>query len=490
MNDDNQELKKKTISGLIWRFAERCGAKGVEFIVAVILARLLAPRDYGLIAMVTVFITISQVFIDSGMGNALIQKKDADDLDFSSVFYFNILICTAIYTILFVASPFIARFYKTPELTSVLRVLSVTIIISSLKNVQQAYVSKHMLFKKFFFSTLGGTFAAAVIGIVMAYAGWGVWALVAQQIMNALIDMVILWITVKWRPIKAFSLERLKSLFSFGWKLLVSAIVDTTYNNVRQLIIGRVYSSADLAYYNRGRQIPNLVVTNINASIDSVLLPALSEEQNNVERVKMMTRRAIKTSSYIMWPLMLGLVVVAEPLTRLLLTEKWIESVPYLQIFCLVFAFQPVQTANLNAIKAMGRSDLFLRLEIIKKSIGLLILSFVMKHGVFAIAVSLLVYTFVAQILNSFPNKKLLNYSYLEQLKDIWPYIGLASFMLALIYPISLLGWNDISTLLIQVFSGIVIYIAGSILFKLDSFQYIWNIVKGLLRREHDREEK
>lgn len=484
MNDTNQELKEKTISGLIWRFAERCGAKGVEFIVSIVLARLLAPRDYGLIAMVTVFITISQVFVDSGMGNALIQKKDVDDLDFSSVFYFNIVVCMVIYVILFAVSPYIARFYKTPNLTPVLRVLSITIIISSVKNVQQAYVSKYMLFKKFFFSTLGGTLVAAIIGVIMAYAGFGVWALVAQQIINVLIDTIILWITVKWRPIKDFSFDRLKELFSFGWKLLISAIVDTTYNNIRQLIIGRVYSSADLAYYNRGKQIPNFMVNNINTSIDSVLLPALSEEQNHIERVKVMTRRAIKTSSYIMWPMMLGLAVVARPLTRLLLTEKWLGSVPYFQIFCLVFAFQPIQTANLNAIKAMGRSDLFLRLEIIKKTIGLLILFLVMKHGVFAIAVSLLVYTFVAQILNTLPNSKLLNYSYWEQLKDIFPYLGLSGFMLVAIYPISLIGWNDIITLLLQVLFGIVIYVIGSFFLKLDSFQYIWDIVNTFIRKK------
>ncbi|MCM1180022.1 MAG: lipopolysaccharide biosynthesis protein [Clostridium sp.] len=484
MNDTNQELKEKTISGLIWRFAERCGAKGVEFIVSIVLARLLAPRDYGLIAMVTVFITISQVFVDSGMGNALIQKKDVDDLDFSSVFYFNIVVCMVIYVILFAVSPYIARFYKTPDLTPVLRVLSITIIISSVKNVQQAYVSKYMLFKKFFFSTLGGTLVAAIIGVIMAYAGLGVWALVSQQIINVFIDTIILWITVKWRPIKDFSFDRLKELFSFGWKLLISAIVDTTYNNIRQLVIGRVYSSADLAYYNRGRQIPNFMVNNINTSIDSVLLPALSEEQNHVERVKVMTRRAIKTSSYIMWPMMLGLVVVARPLTRLLLTEKWLGSVPYFQIFCLVFAFQPIQTANLNAIKAMGRSDLFLRLEIIKKTIGLLILFLVMKRGVFAIAVSLLVYTFVAQILNTLPNSKLLNYSYWEQLKDIFPYLGLSGFMLVAIYPISLIGWNDIITLLLQVLFGIVIYVIGSFFLKLDSFQYIWDIVNTFIRKK------
>lgn len=480
---ERNDLKQKTIAGLFWRFAERCGAQGVSFVVSIVLARLLAPNDYGLIAMVTVFITISQVFVDSGMGNALIQKKNADNLDFSSVFYFNVVICLIIYALLFLVSPYIAKFYNSPELVPVLRVLSLTVVISAIKNVQQAYVSKHMLFKRFFYSTLGGTVFAAIVGIVMAYLGYGVWALVAQQLVNIIIDTTILWLTVKWRPTKEFSFNRLKRLFSFGWKLLIAALIDTVYSNIRQLIIGKLYSSADLAYYNRGKTIPNLVVTNINSSIDSVLLPALSVEQSHVEKVKAMTRRAIKISSYIMWPMMIGIVVVAEPLVRILLTEKWIEAVPYLRIFCIMFAFQPIQTANLNAIKAMGRADLFLKLEIAKKVLGLLILLVVVKHGVLAIAGSLLIYTFVAQLLNALPNRSLLNYSYFEQLKDIIPYIGLAILMAVIIYPICMFNWNDFITIVIQVIFGAVIYVVGSIIFKFDSFGYIYKMLINFLKK-------
>ena len=453
-NANNQGIKDKTISGLFWRFAERCGAEGVTFIVSIVLARLLDPSDYGLIAMVTVFIAISKVFVDSGMGNALIQKKDADELDFSSVFYFNIVICLGIYALLFVFSPVIAMFYRKTELTALIRVLGITIIISSVKNVQQAYVSRHMLFKNFFFATLGGTLGAAALGILMAFMGFGVWALVAQQIFNTFVDTVILWIMVKWRPIKAFSLKRLKGLFSYGWKLLVSSLINTVYDNLRQLIIGKMYSSVELAYYNKGRSFPSTIVTNINSSIDSVLLPAMSKEQSDVQRVKTMTRRSIRVSSYVMWPMMIGLAVVAEPVISLLLTDKWLDSVPFLRIFCIIFAFQPIQTANLNAIKAMGRSDLFLKLEIIKKTIGLIILLIAMRFGVFAIAASLLVYNVIAQILNSSPNWKLLGYTYFEQLKDIFTYIILSCLMAVIIYPISFLGLADIFTLILQIVVG------------------------------------
>ena len=267
---------ESVVKGFMWRFAERCGAQLVSFVVSIVLARILSPEDYGTIALVTVFTAILQVFVDSGLGTVLIQKKDADDLDFSSVFYFNFIVCLVLYAVMFLAAPYIALFYEDSTLTSVIRVLSLTIVISGVKGIQQAYVSRNMLFKRFFFSTIGGTIFSAFLGIGMACAGFGVWALVAQQISNTAIDTLILWITVKWRPKKVFSWQRLKYLLSFGWKLLVSALLDTGYNNLRNLIIGKLYSPTDLAFYNQGDKFPKVIVTNINASIDSVLLPTMS----------------------------------------------------------------------------------------------------------------------------------------------------------------------------------------------------------------------
>lgn len=479
MND-----KTTVTSNFIWRFMERCGAQGVTFIVSIVLARLLAPSVYGTIALVTVFTTIMQVFVDSGMGNALIQKKDADDLDFSSVFYFNIAMCLMLYIIMFIIAPFIAAFYEMPELTPVIRVLSLILIVSGIKNVQQAYVSRNMLFKRFFFSTLGGTIVAAVVGIVMAYMQYGVWALVAQMLCNAVIDTTILWITVKWRPKKQFSFERLKSLFSYGWKLLVSALIDTVYNDLRQLVIGKIYSKEELAHYNQGDKFPKLIVSNINTSIDSVLLPTMSKAQDDKNAVKNMTRRSIKTSTYIMMPLMAGLAVCAEPLISLIMTDKWLPCVPFLRIFCISYAFWPIHTANLNAIKAMGRSDLFLKLEIMKKMVGIIALLSTMWISPLAMAYSLLVTSVLGQIINSWPNKKLMNYSYLEQLKDMLPQIGLSLFMGAVVYCVKFIGLNDILTLLIQVSVGAIIYITLSKVFRIDSFEYLINTVKGLFNRQ------
>ena len=406
----NQIDNKTTIKNFIWRFAERCGAQGVSFIVSIVLARLLEPSVYGTIALVTVFTTILQVFVDSGLGTALIQKKDADDLDFSSVFYFNFTVCLVLYFGMFVSAPYIAKFYGDETLVPVIKVISLTLVISGVKNIQQAYVSRNMLFKRFFFSTIGGTIASAFVGIFMAYIGMGVWALVAQQLSNATIDTIILWVTVKWKPKRMFSWKRVKELLSYGWKLLVSALLETVYNNLRNLVIGKLYSSADLAYYNQGDKFPKLIVTNINTSIDSVLLPTMASAQDDSARVKNMTRRAIKTSTYIMAPLMIGLAFCANTIVELVLTEKWLPCVPFLQIFCITYMFYPVHTANLNAIKAMGKSDIFLKLEIIKKIVGMALLLSTMWFGVMAMAYSLLVSCVLNQIINSWPNKKLLNY--------------------------------------------------------------------------------
>lgn len=477
------DRKISTITNFIWRFAERCGAQLVTLIVSVVLARMLTPEYYGTVALVTVFTTIMQVFVDSGLGTALIQKKDADDLDFSSVFYFNFAVCIVLYIGMFIAAPYIAIFYNNSSLTAIVRVISLTIVISGVKGIQQSYVSRNMLFKRFFFATLGGTIFSAFLGICMAYAGYGVWSIVVQQLSNTAIDTLILWVTVKWRPKKMFSWNRLRELLSFGWKLLASSLLDTVYNNLRNLIIGKFYSSTDLAYYNQGDKFPKLIVANINNSIDSVLLPTLSSAQDERERVKNMTRRAIKTSTYIMAPLMMGLAFCATPIVRLILTEKWLHCVPYLQIFCITYMFWPIHTANLNAIKAMGRSDLFLKLEIWKKVIGLILLLSTMFISVEAMAYSLLISTLSSMIINSWPNKKLLNYSFLEQVKDILPSIFLAVGMGVVVYLIGFLPVPTLPLLIIQVICGGIIYIMGSALLKLEPFEYLVGIIKPMIQK-------
>ena len=477
------DKKQSVITNFIWRLLERGGTYVMNFIVSVVLARLLEPSLYGSIALVTAITAILQVFVDSGMANSLIQKKDTDDLDYSSVFYFNLVFCLLLYLGLFLAAPLIGRIYHDASLVPVVRVLGLTIVVSGIKNVQQAYVAKTMQFRRFFFATLGGTIFSAVVGITLAYLGYGVWALVFQQLLNVTVNTAILWLTVGWKPKRVFSWQRLGGLISYGWKLLISQLLDTAYLKLYQFIIGLRYSTADLAYYNKGDQFPNLIMENTNASLDSVLLPVLSSEQDDKTRVREMTRRAIRVSTYVLMPLMAGLAVCSEPLVRLLLTEKWLPSVPYMQLFCLYYAFWPLHTANLNAIKATGHSGIFLYLEIIKKVLETAVLLVTMRYGVMAIMLGLLFNGFASVAINAWPNKKLLDYSIPQQIKDTFPALALSLLMGAAILPVTWTGLPDLVKLLIMVPAGVAVYVGGSVLFKLDSFRYIWEIVLKLLHR-------
>jgi O-antigen/teichoic acid export membrane protein len=474
----------KVMSGFIWRLFERVGAKGVELIVSLVLAKMLDTELFGSIVLVLVVINIMQVFVDSGLGNALIQKKDSDNKDFSTVFFFNIVFCAVLYTILYFTAPYFAAFYDDLSLTPVIRVLGLTVVISGVKNVQIAYVSKTMQFKRFFFSTLGGTIFAAIAGLVLAYNGYGIWAIVVQSVSNTAIDTVILWITVKWKPEFYFSFKRLKILFAYGWKLLVSQLLDTGYTQLRSLIIGKKYTKDDLAYYDRANQFPGFITANINTSIDSVLFPAMSDVQDDKERVKSMTKRAMKTSIFLMAPMMAGLSCCARPIVKLLLNETWLPLIPYMIVLCISYTFYPLHTANLNAIKALGRSDKFLILEIIKKAVGMVLLLVSMWYGVMAIAISLLVSDIICQIINSWPNKKLINYGYFEQLKDITPSIILAWVMGGIVYCVSFLGLNDILTLVIQIPLGVAIYTLGAKLFKMESFDYLLVVIKSIIGKK------
>lgn len=481
MNDKN--TKTKVLSSLLWKLLERSGTQGIQFLVQIVLARILIPTDYGIISLIAIFITIANVFVQSGFNTALIQKKNANETDFSSVFYLTLFIAGLLYVVLFFISPYIAKFYGIPELISVLRVLSITLFFGAFNSIQNAVISKKMQFKKLFFSSLGAVTLSGIVGIVLAYTGFGVWALVAQQLVNQFSITVILWFTVKWRPQLIFSFERIKELFSYGWKLLVSSLLDTIDKNLRSLIVGKIYDPSILGYYNRGDQFPQLIVSNINGSIQSVMLPTLSSEQDNKRKVKELVRRSIVTSSFLLFPMMIGLAVVGEPLIRIILTDKWLPCVPFMQIFCLSYALWPIHTANLQAINALGRSDIFLKLEIIKKIIGITILIISMFFGVYAIAVGTLVSGIISTFINVHPNLKLLDYSYKEQVKDIMPSLLLSIFMGVIVYSILLLKLSPYLTLILQLLIGICVYIGMAKIFKLECFTYLLNTIKGMLKK-------
>lgn len=475
---ENEVGKSTIIKNLIWKFSERFTAQIVSFLVSLVLARLLTPEDYGLVALITVFIAIANVFVTSGFGNALIQKKEATQTDFSSVFYFSIFIGIVAYIILYFIAPFVATFYNNESLTSLLRVLSFSVIIAGINSVQEAYVARNMLFKKYFFSTIVGSITSAIIGIIMAFKGFGAWALVFQTLINQLVNTVVLWFTVKWRPKLIFSLKSMKQLFSFGWKLLVSSIIDTIYNNIYSLVIGKFFSAKELGFYNRGKSIPNMVISNINGSIQSVMFPAFSRYQDNLVAMKNVMRRAILTSTFLIVPAMMGLAAIGKPLTILLLTEKWLPSVPFLQFSCFILAFYPIHTTNLQVINAMGRSDIYLKLEITKKIVGFTILIISIPFGIYGMMIGSCISTIICSIINSFPNKRLLNYGYLEQMKDILPVFIISMIMGVIINCFSSLDFNYIIVLIIQIIVGILIYLLLAKMFRLEAYTYIINMLK------------
>ncbi len=481
MADDS--LKKKTLAGLFWTFSERIGVQLVGFVVQILLARLLAPNEYSIITIVLVFVNICNVFVDRGFGRSLIQKLDADELDFSSVFYASLGLTTFLYIGLFAAAPWIASFYGMEILCPVLRVMGLRLILSAVNTVQKAKVSREMQFKKFFAATASGTVASAVIGIAMAYRGWGVWALVAQNISNLTINTLVSFAVVDWRPRWMFSMARVRSLLGFGWKLMATALLDTVYEEFRTLYVGKLHTPNDLAFFDRGKQFPYMIIDNVNTSITNVLFPAIASQQKDRDTVRGITRRAMKISAYVLSPLLFGLAAVAEPLVEVVLTEKWLPCVPYLQILCINCVLTPLHTSNTQAILALGRSDIALKLNIAKKGFGLVTVLIFTPVSVKAMAWAGVATGVFSLLLNIAPNGKLLGYGYAEQLRDVLPSWLLSGAMFALVRLVGLLGLPAFGELCVMVLTGMVSYVTLSAVFKVESFGYILNMLMPVLKK-------
>ena len=480
---EESNLKDQVIYGLFWKFGERIVAQGVSFIVSLVLARMLMPSQYGIVSLVLVFINLANVFVTNGLGESLIQKKNSNQEDFSTMFFCSLIFSLILYFLLFISAPYISKFYNNSELTIVIRVLSLQVPLSAVKTIQQAYVSKHMIFKKFFFSTIGGTLVSGCVGIGMAFYGYGVWALVAQYLTNSLIDTLILFLTVDWHPSFQFNYNSAKVLTSYGWKLVLSQFINTLYGELRSLLIGKVYTPADLASYNKGNQFPSLLITNINSSISSVLFPAMSTSSNDILKLKELTRKSIKLSSYLLFPMLAGLMAVADPLIRVLLTDNWVSCVPFLQISCIYWMFQPSQTANVQAIKAAGRSDICLKLELIKKLVGVTLLLVSIKISVMAVVISNALFAGVSALINIIPNKKLIGYGIKEQIMDIIPSLFLSFVLFIASYSCLSLNINNILVIILQVIVGVSVYLVGSYALKVDSFFYILEMIKKYIRK-------
>lgn len=473
------------VNGLFWVYLENIAAQIVSFIITVVLARLLAPSLFGTIALVAVFINIANVFVNTGFSSALIQKKDADELDYNTMFWFNLAISIVIYILLFVSAPAVAKYYNDDSLAAILRVLSLSIPLCAYNSIQVAYVSSHMIFKKTFLSHSGGAILSGIVGVLMAYKGFGVWALVWQRLTNVAFNTIILRFTVTWTPRFQFSVGRLRPMFTFGWRILVTGLMFSVYNEVRSLIIGKRYSTEDLGYYDRGWSFPKLIASNIDATVTRVLFPALASEQDNLDRLREKTRRAAKTSAYVMTPFLFLLAAMAQPLVAVLLGEKWLPCVPYLQIMCFVWWLQPTQTCTVQAIKSIGRSDVYLKLEILNKiiGVGLLLYAVFVINSVFAIAVTMLVYEIFSMLAYGLVSHHYIGYKLKFQFADILQPMVIAVIACAIANFASLLFTNAFVIIALYLILGFAVYILLSELFKLDAYLYIKNAALGTIKK-------
>ena len=420
-------LQQKIISGVFWQGLSRIGSQGISFVISIVLARLLAPREFGVIALMMVFVSLCNVIVESGFCKAIIQKKDADQLDFCSVFYINLVLGVFFYCILFLFAPLVAKFYQSPELTRYLRFLSLVLIVNSFAIVQRAILDKRMMFHLSFRINWTAMIISGSVGIGMAYHGWGVWALVAQQLTSAICGCLLLWLLVKWRPQWCFAWERIKRLFQFGWKVLFSSLLDTLYNDIYSIVIGKIASLTDLGFYNRGKSIPALGMGIINSTVGSVLFPAFSQIQDDREKMRALARRGLQNIMFLVIPALTLLFILAEPLVRIVLTDKWLPCVIYLQLCCITFFYWPLHTTNLQIITACGRSDVVLILEIIKKTQAAVIIFLTYRYGVVTMVATGTAFAVVGFFENAWFNRKLIQYPPWVQLWDILPILLVAA---------------------------------------------------------------
>lgn len=471
-------LKDKTVKGVIWSAVDRFSAQGIQFVFSILIARLLVPEDYGVVAMLNIFLAVSQTFIDSGFGTALIRKIDRTEEDFSTVFYFNIVVATLFYFALFFAAPAIANFYNTPLLESITKVVALNLIINSLSGIHNAKLSIAIDFKSRAKISIVSTLLTGAVGLWMAYAGYGVWALVVQNLFSSVIRTVLLWVIVKWYPKLVFSWKSFKELFSFGSKLLASALLDTLYNNIYTLVIGKVFSSSTLGVYSKANALAQFPSSNITSVLQGVTFPVLSTIQNEDDRLADAYKRFLKIAAFVVFPLMIGLSAVADPFIRLVLTDKWGGAIYLLQIMCFWMMWYPIHAINLNILQVKGRSDYFLKLEIIKKIQGVLVLCVTVPMGIVAMCYGSLISSIISLVWNTHYTKKLIGYGFFAQMKDLLPIIVHALVMgliVAIVVHFMPTLWLK---LIVGVLTGIIYYIAGAYVMKFPEMDEIFIVLK------------
>lgn len=464
---------------------ERGGNAVVSLVVQVVLARLLAPDDFGMLAIIIVFVNIGAVFVQSGLNSALIQSPNIAKEDYSTVFWCCLAVAVVLYAFIFFTAPYIGAFYSRDDLVWPLRAIALILIINAFNAIQSAKVTRDLELKKTFYATITSVILSGVIGISVALLGMGIWALVMQQLFYQLVNCFVLGVQINWHPELCFSYKRAKELFGFGWKLLISGIINTLYQSLSSLVIGKQFSQYDLGLVSQGEKYPQAIGNMLDGAIQPVMFSAVSRVQADLDQVKGLTKRALKTSSFLVIPVMGLFALVADPFTRVFLGEQWLGAIPFLQTYCFVYALYPIQSTNLQTINGLGRSDIFLKLEIVKKIYGVAILffaAFILKD-IYAIVIGAIITSVISIFVNSFPSKRLINYGLFEQLKDMLPAIVLSVIAIS---AASLIGFLDLSEpviLLLQCVAVMVVYAALSAVFHLEEFSYLMSTLKDYFRK-------
>ncbi len=474
----SDSLKSKTVKGVVWSSIERFSTQGVQFLIMIIMARLLTPKDYGLIGMLAIFLAVAQSLIDSGFSQALIRKQDRTDVDNSTVFYFNIVVSSALYLILFIAAPFVADFYNQPELTSVMRVVCLGVILNSLAVVQRALLTVRIDFKTQAKASLSAAVISGCIGIVLAYCGFGVWSLVVQQLLNLSVNTLLLWIFSKWRPIAVFSWKSFHELFAFGSKLLASGLLDTLYRNIYPIVIGKLFSASSLGHYTRAQQFSEFPSSNVTGIIQRVTYPILCGIQDEMERLAIVNSKIQKHTAIIILTLMIGMSAVARPFIDIVLGKQWGFCGQLLQIICFAMMWYPIHAINLNLLQVKGRSDLFLRLEIIKKILGITVLCITAPFGLVVMCYGQIFNSIVALVINTYYTGKLINVGFIRQMKDLLPTILLSLTMFGAILLVNGFIEANMYRLVIGVLVGIIVYVSGSYIFKFKELQTLFSLIR------------
>lgn len=478
-----QSLKAATIKSLFWKLFERGGSAIVQLVVQIVMARLLAPEQFGALAIMLVFVNIGNVVVQSGLNTALVQASEVDDDDSSTVFWLSFAISVILYAIVFFAAPIIAAFYQMDYLVWPLRGLALLLVINSYNSVQVALVQRALKFRKIFNATIVSVVCSGVLGIGSAVAGAGLWALVVQQLSYQALNCIALSWQVHWRPTLTFKPDRARTLFGFGWKLLVSALLDQGYQSLSDLIVGKQFSPTSLGFVSQGKKYPQALGNMLDGSIQPVMLSAVSRVQDDKAYVKRLVRRALKTSTFLIVPAMTLFGVAAEPIVRLLLGEQWLPCVPFLQIYCFVYALLPIHTTNLQALNGMGRSDLFLKMELVKKAYGICFVlfgAFVLKD-VYLLVGSYMITGIISTFVNAYPNKRVIGYSYGEQLRDIGPAFMLSAIAGAIAYLLVGLGLPDLATILLQIIVMCAVYLLLAKLLHVEELGYLVKTVREIL---------